>query len=107
MLCFLPPPDLVIYLRASIPTLQYRISHRGRDYEREISPEYLDSLNQLYEIWLAGFTLCPVLTVPADDLDFVAHPGHLSLVIEKMQEKLTGKDEVDFKAEEVAKAAED
>ena len=104
---FLPPPDLVIYLRASVPTLMSRISRRGRDYEREITPEYLSHLNQLYENWLGGFSLCPALTVPADDLDFVAHPGHLNLVIAKMQEKLTGRDEVDFKAEEVARAAED
>ena len=107
VLCFLPPPDLVIYLRASIPTLQNRIAHRGRDYEREITPEYLESLNVLYENWLSGFTLCPVLTVPGDDLDFVAHPGHLNLVVEKMQEKLTGVDEVVFEAAEVARAAED
>jgi deoxyadenosine/deoxycytidine kinase len=84
-----------------------RISHRGRDYERTITTDYLDSLNQLYENWLGGFTLCPVLTVPGDDLDFVAHPGHLNLVVAKMQEKLTGKDEVVFAPDEVAKAAED
>lgn len=107
VLCFLPPPDLVVYLRASVPTLQHRIALRGRDYERDITPEYLSSLNQLYEKWLSGFTLCPVLTVPGDDLDFVAHPGHLNLVVDKMQEKLTGRDEVVFDAEEVAKAAED
>jgi len=107
VLRFLPPPDLVIYLRASVPTLMKRISHRGRDYARDITPEYLSSLNGLYENWLRGFTLCPVLTVPGDDLDFVAHPGHLNLVVAKMQEKLTGKDEVVFEAEEVAKAAED
>ena len=107
VLCFLPPPDLVVYLRASVPTLQHRIALRGRDYERDITPEYLSSLNQLYEKWLSGFTLCPVLTVPGDDLDFVAHPGHLNLVVAKMQEKLTGRDEVVFDAEEVAKAAED
>ena len=107
VLCFLPPPDLVIYLRASVSTLLARISHRGRDYERDITPEYLSSLNGLYENWLSGFTLCPVLTVPGDDLDFVAHPGHLNLVVAKMQEKLTGKEEVVFGPDEVAKAAED
>lgn len=104
---FLPPPDLVIYLRASVPTLLYRIASRGRDYERSITPEYLDGLNSLYESWIAGFTLCPVLTVPGDDLDFVAHPGHLKLIVAKMEEKLTGKDEVVFAPEEVARAAED
>ena len=66
----LPPPDLMIYLRASVPTLLDRISHRGRDYERTIAPEYLQSLNDLYESWISDFVLCPVLTIPADDLDY-------------------------------------
>jgi len=104
MTVFLPPPDLVIYLRASVPTLQARITHRGRDYERSISAEYLSGLNKLYEDWISNFTLCPVLTVPADDLDFVAHPGHLRLIVRKVQEKLTGQDEVVFEPDEVAAA---
>jgi deoxyadenosine/deoxycytidine kinase len=104
---FLPPPDLVIYLRASAPTLLNRIALRGRDYERTISADYLNSLNNLYETWISGFTLCPVLTVPADDLDYVAHTGHLNLIVAKIEEKLTGKEEVNFAPEEVARAAED
>lgn len=104
---FLPPPDLVIYLRASVPTLQQRISLRGREYERTIEPEYLQSLNELYENWIDNFTLCPVLAVPADDLDYVAHNGHLKLIIAKVEEKLTGKEEVVFDKEEMARAAED
>lgn len=103
---FLSPPDLVIYLRASVPTLLKRISLRDRDYERTISPEYLHRLNTLYEAWITGFTLCPVLTVPADDLDFVLHPGHLGLIASKVQEKLTGKDVVLFAPEEVADACD-
>ncbi|HPH97759.1 MAG TPA: deoxynucleoside kinase [Anaerolineaceae bacterium] len=98
---FLPPPDLVIYLRASTPTLQHRIALRSRDYERSISPAYLEQLNMLYEDWIRRFTLCPVLTIPADDIDFVAQPRHLELVVRKVQEKLTGKDEVSFTAEEM------
>ena len=54
---FLPPPDLVVYLRASVPTLLDRISHRGRDYERTISAEYLGGLNDLYEDWIDNFTM--------------------------------------------------
>ena len=107
MMRFLPPPDLVIYLRASISTLQNRIGGRGRDYDRTIAPEYLESLNNLYEDWIENFTLCPVLAVPADDLDYVAHPGHLRLILEKVQDKLTGKEEVVFEPEEVARASED
>jgi len=102
---FLPPPDLVVYLRSSVETLQQRIAHRGRDYERTITPEYLGQLNQLYEEWIANFSLCPVLTVPADALDYVAHPGHLDLVAQKVEEKLTGKEEVVFSADEVANSA--
>lgn len=103
----LPPPDLLIYLRASVPTLVDRISHRGRDYERKIAPEYLQSLNDLYESWISDFVLCPVLTIPADDLDFVAHSGHLKLIVSKIEEKLTGNEEVVFEPDEVARAAHD
>ena len=104
---FLPPPDLVIYLRASVPTLMNRILNRGRDYERTITPEYLQSLNDLYETWIENFVMCPVLTVPADDLDYVAHSGHLKLIVAKVEEKLTGNEEVVFEPEEVAKATSD
>ena len=98
---FLPPPDLVIYLRASVVTLIERIALRGRGYEREISPAYLGQLNDLYEGWIANFSLCPVLTVPADDLNYVTHPEHLELIECKVQEKLTGKEEVVFRPEEI------
>lgn len=103
----LPPPDLVVYLRASVPTLLNRIERRGRDYERTISAEYLSGLNNLYEQWIDNFTLCPVLSVPADELDYVSHSGHLRLIVEKVQDKLTGKEEVVFEPEEVARAAAD
>jgi deoxyadenosine/deoxycytidine kinase len=99
---FLPPPDLVLYLRASVPTLLSRISHRGRDYERQITFDYLSQINALYEEWIARFNLCPVLTVPSDDLDYVANSKHLNLIAEKVQEKLTGKEVVIFDPEEMA-----
>jgi deoxyadenosine/deoxycytidine kinase len=98
---FLPPPDLVVYLRAPVSTLIDRIHLRGRAYERQITPEYLENLNGLYEDWIANFSLCPVLTVPADALNYVAHPGHLDLIAQKIQDKLTGKEEVIFAPEEV------
>lgn len=98
---FLPPPDLVIYLRASVNTLVSRIQRRGRDYERRISPEYLDQLNLLYEEWIVSFRLCPVLTVPADDLNFVSNPAHLQLILSKVEDKLMGKEEVIFMPEEM------
>jgi deoxyadenosine/deoxycytidine kinase len=93
---FLPPPDLVIYLRASVTTLLDRIAMRDRSYERTISAEYLADLNELYESWVDQFDLCPVLVVPSDDLNYVEKPQHLALVIEKVQDILTGKEEVRF-----------
>ncbi len=93
---FLPPPDLVIYLRASVETLVQRIALRNRDYEKSISPAYLAQVNDLYNDWIAAFTLCPVLSVPADELDYVMRPDHLNLIADKVQQKLTGKDEVIF-----------
>lgn len=98
---FLPPPDLVLYIKASVPTLQQRIKLRGRDYEEEIDPAYLDQLNLLYDSWIEAFDLCPVLTIPGDDLDFVANNGHLDLIIKKVQEKLTGKEVVVFTEHEM------
>jgi deoxyadenosine/deoxycytidine kinase len=98
---FLPPPDLVIFLRASVDTLMDRIAHRGRKYEREISRDYLTQLNEQYEEWVSGFNLCPLLSVPADNLDYVAHATHLDLIVRKVQEKLTGKEEVIFSLEEL------
>ena len=103
---FLPPPDLVVYLRASVDTLVERIKLRGRDYERQISPNYLTRLNKLYEEWLSHFLLCPVLTVPADDLDYVSNHGHMDLIVQKIQEKLMGKEEVVFAMDEINGAKE-
>ncbi|MBI5035660.1 MAG: deoxynucleoside kinase [Chloroflexi bacterium] len=92
----LPPPDLVVYLNASVPVLLQRIALRGRDYEKNIAPDYLVRLNVLYDEWLADFALCPVLIVPADRLDFVANGHHLDLIAQKIQEKLRGEQLVLF-----------
>ena len=99
----LPPPDLVIYLRATVDTLKQRINQRGRDFELQISMEYLENLNVLYTEWIENFQLCPVLTVPADTLDFVAYNGHFQLIADKVEEKLMGKEEVVFTKEEMAR----
>ncbi len=85
---YLPPPDLVVYLRAGVPTLLKRIAQRGREYERSISADYLASLNDLYEEWVATFRLCPILTIAADDLDYVNHHGHLDLVASRIADRL-------------------
>ena len=99
---FLPPPDLVVYLRARVSTLQKRIEQRGRDYERQIQPDYLERLNELYSEWTDNFTMCPILTVPSDDLDYVSHNSHLDLIVSKIHDKLAGKEEVVFGDDEVA-----
>jgi len=100
LLHFLPTPDLVVYLRASVETLLDRIRRRNRDYEQNISATYLQQLNDMYETWVQNFTLCPVLTVPSDNLDFVNHSRHMDLILEKIQEKIAGKEEVIFSLEE-------
>jgi deoxyadenosine/deoxycytidine kinase len=97
----LNPPDLVLYLSAPVETLLERISLRGRDFESTISAEYLTQLNHLYQDWIGGFHLCPVLTVPADQLDFVHTPGHLDLIAKKVDDKLRGKEEVYFAPEDI------
>jgi deoxyadenosine/deoxycytidine kinase len=85
---FLPPPNLIVYLQASVPTLLRRIALRGRTFEQNMDPVYLTQLNQFYENWMQGFTLCPVLTVPADDLDFVHDGAHLQLIVNQIQTRL-------------------
>lgn len=96
VITILPPPDLVIYLQASVPVLQERIRQRGRDYEQQIAQEYLTRLNELYDAWVEGFSLCPVLTVPTDDLNFVTRNSHLELIASRVLEKLHGKEVVVF-----------
>jgi deoxyadenosine/deoxycytidine kinase len=96
MTLYLPAPNLVVYLRASVTTLQRRIRSRGRDYEQEVPQAYLEQLNTLYEEWLDNFSLCPVLTVPADNLDFVKYNAHMELITRKILEKLAGKEVVVF-----------
>ena len=92
----LSPPDLIVYLRASVDTCQKRIQRRGRSYEQNIEAAYLRRLHELYEEWIDGFTLCPVLSVPSDDLDFVLNSDHLDLITDKILEKLQGREEVVF-----------
>ena len=65
--------------------------------------DYLAQLNILYDEWISHFSLCPVLMVPADNLDYVSNHGHMDLIVSKIQEKLIGKEEVIFAPEEVAK----
>lgn len=92
----LPPPSLLIYLKAPVPVLMERIRRRARNIETGISADYLNLLDSFYEDWMKNFDLCPVLTLKTDDLDFVHQPKHLDLVVERIQDKLSGKEEMVF-----------
>lgn len=94
----LPPPDLLIYLKAPVPVLIERIHRRGRAIETGITAEYLSLLESFYEDWMETFDLCPVLTIRTDDLDFVHKPRHLDIVVQRIQDMLAGKEEVVFPA---------
>lgn len=95
----LPPPDLLLFLKAPVAELMRRIRERARAIEAGITAEYLGLLDQYYEEWLSRFDLCPVLTLRTDDLDFVHKPRHLEIVIDRMYEKLAGREEVSFPSE--------
>lgn len=88
----LKPPSLIVYLKASVPTLLRRIAQRGREYERGISSEYLAQLNALYDAWAERFVLCPLLTVDTDNLDYVQHDKHLDQIAQRVQDRLRGKE---------------
>lgn len=93
---FMPPPDLIVYLKANVDTLMKRIQLRGRDFELSITEEYVEQLNQLYETWLEGFDLCPILTIPADDYDFLEREEHLVQLANHILDRLQGKEVFSF-----------
>lgn len=67
----LRPPDLLIFLKARVPTLRKRIAKRGRESERDLPKAYLERLDRLYASWIAGYDLSPVLTLETDDVDWL------------------------------------
>jgi deoxyadenosine/deoxycytidine kinase len=92
----LPAPDLLIYLKCSVSTLMDRIHQRGREMESTITADYMSLLESFYDDWFQSFDICPVLTIPSDDLDFVHKPRHLDIVVQTIQDKLAGKEEIVF-----------
>lgn len=92
----LPRPDLLIYLKAPVPTLMERIHQRGRAIESGITADYLTLLESFYTEWMASFDLCPVLTIPSEQLDFVNKPHHLNIVVDRIQNMLAGREDVVF-----------
>jgi deoxyadenosine/deoxycytidine kinase len=92
----LPPPDLLIYLKAPVPVLMERIRSRARSIETGITDEYLSLLESFYEDWVKIYDVCPVLTIRSDDLDFVHKPQHLDIVVKRIQDRLAGKEDLVF-----------
>ncbi len=92
----LPAPSLLVYLTAPVDLLLERINRRARNIETGITRDYLSLLEKYYNEWLDLFDLCPVLTIRTDDLDFVHKPNHLDTIVQKIQDKLSGKEEVVF-----------
>jgi deoxyadenosine/deoxycytidine kinase len=92
----LPRPDLLLYLKCPVPVLLNRIRSRARDIETGLSEDYLALLDSFYDDWMQSFNLCPVLTIRSQDLDFVNKPKHLDIVVERIQNKLAGKEDVIF-----------
>ena len=84
------PPDLLIYLRASIPTLVEHIQARGRDYEGTISLDYLKRLNERYDSWVSTYAEGKLLIINADEIDFINRPEDLGEIISKVQAELHG-----------------
>ncbi|AUC83494.1 deoxynucleoside kinase [Lacinutrix sp. Bg11-31] len=87
---FVQGPDLLIYLRSSIPNLVGQIHKRGRDYENSISIDYLSRLNERYEAWITGYDKGKLLIIDVDDLDFVDNPEDLGLILNKIDAEING-----------------
>jgi deoxyadenosine/deoxycytidine kinase len=90
MSSFVMPPDLLIYLRASVPTLVNQIQKRGRKYENNIRIDYLRRLNERYEAWIETYNLGKLLVVDVDNIKFQDDQEHLSKVIDKIDAELYG-----------------
>lgn len=89
---FLQPPDLVIYLRKSLPKLKEQITLRGRDYEKSIPDEYLSNLNRYYDEWMHGYDLGKKLVIESDELDFVKDPKDFELIAHRIVGALDQRD---------------
>ena len=88
MLNLVKPPDLLVYLQSSIPSLVNKIHKRGRDYEKTISIEYLSRLNERYEAWISNYTSGKLLKINVDDLDFVENKSDFETVLELIKKEL-------------------
>ncbi len=90
MSSFIQPPDLLIYLKAGVPTLVSQIQKRGRDYENSIRLDYLKKLNERYEEWISGYDLGKLLIINVDDIKFDERQKDLGQVIHKIDAEIHG-----------------
>ncbi|MBR3981597.1 MAG: deoxynucleoside kinase [Bacteroidales bacterium] len=86
----LQAPDLLIYLKASIPTLVKRIQCKGREYENAIRIDYLESLNRRYETWVKSYDLGKILVIDTDSINFIDNPEDFSKIVNKIDAELFG-----------------
>jgi deoxyadenosine/deoxycytidine kinase len=87
---FISPPDLLIYLRGSVPSLVNQIQKRGREYENTIRIDYLKRLNERYEAWISTYDLGKLLVIDIDNINFADQPEHLGMVVEKINAEIHG-----------------
>ena len=86
----LQAPDLLIYLKTSIPTLVKRIQCKGREYENAIRIDYLESLNRRYETWVKSYDLGKILVIDTDSINFIDNPEDFSKIVNKIDAELFG-----------------
>lgn len=87
---FIQPPDLLVYLRTSIPTLVNQIQKRGRDYEDSIRLDYLKRLNERYEAWISTYKGGKILVLDVDNLNFIDNQEHFGEVIRRVEGEING-----------------
>ncbi|MDD2965470.1 MAG: deoxynucleoside kinase [Bacteroidales bacterium] len=90
MATFIQPPDLLVYLRGSVPSLVRNIQKRGRAYEESIRLDYLKKLNERYEAWISGYNTGKLLVIDIDNIDFANKPVDLGTVIERINANIHG-----------------
>lgn len=90
MVSLIQPPDLLVYLRASIPTLVNQIQKRGREYENSIRLDYLKQLNERYESWISEYKMGKLLIINVDNMDFTENKEDLSSIIDKIDAQIHG-----------------
>jgi deoxyadenosine/deoxycytidine kinase len=90
MTSFIGPPDLLIYLRASVPTLVNQIQRRGRDYENSIRLDYLNRLNERYEAWISTYAEGKLLIIDVDNINFADNAEDFGQIIRSIDAEVNG-----------------